>query len=247
MPYRRLPNTDSARLRAFKKAIEKGKEIPPFRLAFTMKTLVRIQAFLPMFENAISHQRQTLANQAGKARVNQEMARKARLYLSHFLRVMNMAVLRGELPAETRTFYGMAARDSSLPSLATENELVAWGRRIIEGEEYRIRKGSTPVTNPTIAVVKVRYEKFLESRTHYQTISKRASDCVSRTAGMRREADSLITTLWNEIEEHFAALPEEERRSSAERYGLVYVFRKSELARMKEATPTLFSAYQENR
>ena len=67
MPYRRLPNTDSARLRALKKAVEMSKDIPPFRLAFSMKTLVKIQAFLPVFENAISHQRQTLVNQAEKA------------------------------------------------------------------------------------------------------------------------------------------------------------------------------------
>ncbi|HMT67872.1 MAG TPA: hypothetical protein PKE28_09770, partial [Bacteroidales bacterium] len=100
-----------------------SKEIPPFRLAFSMKTLVRIQAFLPLFENSISHQRQTLVNQNEKAKSNQETARKARLYLTHFLRVMNMAVTRGELPPETRTFYGIASDDSTLPSLATENEL----------------------------------------------------------------------------------------------------------------------------
>jgi len=34
MPYRRLPNTDSARVRALKRAVEISKDIPPFRLAF---------------------------------------------------------------------------------------------------------------------------------------------------------------------------------------------------------------------
>ena len=95
MPYRRLPNTDSARLRAMKKAVEMSKDTPPFRLAFSMKTLVKLQAFLPLFENAISHQRQTLVNQSEKSRNNQETARKARIYLMHFLKVMNMAVSRG--------------------------------------------------------------------------------------------------------------------------------------------------------
>ncbi|MCK7531417.1 MAG: hypothetical protein MZV63_10480 [Marinilabiliales bacterium] len=42
---------------------------------------------------------------------------------------------------------------------------------------------------------------------------------------MRNEADELITLLWNEIEASFASLPEEEKRTSAEKYGLVYVFR----------------------
>jgi hypothetical protein len=245
MPYRRLPNTDSARLRALKKAIEMSKDIPPFKLAFTMKTLVRIQAFLPVFENAISHQKQTLVNQAEKGKSNQDTARKARLYITHFLKVMNMAISRGELPPETRSLYGIATDDSSLPALTTENELVAWGKRIIDGEEYRIRKGNMPVTNPTIAVVKVRYEKFLETRNHYKTINRRATDCVNRTSELRRNADELIASLWNEIESSFASLPEEEKRANTEKYGLVYVFRKNEIVK-QDLSPTLFEVNQDN-
>jgi hypothetical protein len=245
MPYRRLPNTDTARLRAMKKAIDISKDIPPFMLAFTMKTLVKLQALMPLFENTMSHQRQTLANQAEKARTNQEAARKARLYITHFLRVMNMAVARGELQPETRSFYGIATRDAGMPSLTTDNELVAWGKRIIDGEEYRIRKGNMPVTNPTIAVVKVRYEKFLETRNHYKTISRHAAECVNRTAELRREVDELITSLWNEIEESFSGLAEEEKRANAEKYGLVYVFRKNEIIRA-DMSPTLFEVEQNN-
>jgi hypothetical protein len=245
MPYRRLPNTDSARLRALKRAIDISKDIPPFRLAFSMKTLVKIRAFLPAFENTISHQRQTLVNQSEKIKANQDTARKARLYITHFLKVMNMAIARGEIPPETRSFYGIASDDSSLPSLTTENELVAWGKRIIDGEEYRIRKGSSPVTNPSIAVVKIRYEKFLETRNHYKTINRRASECVNRTSDLRGEADELIAALWNEIEASFASLPEEEKRTSAENYGLVYVFRRNETTR-KDMSPTLFEVDQDN-
>ena len=238
MPYRRLPNTDSARLRAMKRALEIGKDTPPFNLAFSMKTLVKLQGFLPAFENSISHQRQTLMNQMDKSRVNQEVARKARMYLTHFLKVVNMAIARGELPVETRSFYGIAPDDSSLPSLATDNELVAWGKRIIDGEEYRIRQGNSPITNPSIAVVKVRYEGFLDARTLHKTISRRAIDCATRTADMRREADEIIAGIWNEVEEKFASLSEDERRNKAERYGLVYVFRKNEPSRI--SSPTLF-------
>jgi len=245
MPYRRLPNTDSARLRALKRAVEMSKDIPPFRLAFSMKTLVKIQGFLPVFENSISHQRQTLVNQTEKAKSNQDTARKARLYITHFLKVMNMAIARGEMPAETRSFYGIASDDSTVPSLTTENELVAWGKRIIDGEEYRIRKGNSPVTNPTIAVVKVRYEKFLETRNHYRTINRRATECVNKTSDMRSEADELITNLWNEIEASYSSLPEDEKRAQTEKYGLVYVFRKNEMVR-KDLSPTLFGIEQED-
>lgn len=223
-----------------RKALEKGKDTPPFKMAFSMKNLVRLQGFLPAFENILSHQRQTLNNQLDKSKANQEVARKARMYLTHFLKVMNMAIVRGELPAETRTFYGISPEDTSLPSLATDNELVTWGKRIIDGEEYRIRKGNSPITNPTIAVVKVRYEKFVEAHNSHKTISKRVNDCVTRTVEMRREADEIIAGIWNEVEAAFANLPEEERRTEAEKYGLVYVFRKNEIS--KTFSPSLFEA-----
>ena len=111
----------------------------------------------------INLQRQSYASQNKKSKEYNEIIRKARLYLTHFIRVMNMAIFRGDLPAETRAFYGLATNESTVPSLNTENELISWGKRIIEGEEFRIRKGGSPITNPTIAVVKVRFENFIEA------------------------------------------------------------------------------------
>ena len=57
MPYRRLPNTDASRLKSLKTALEKGKTIPPFKLAFSANSLRKIQAILPQYENAISEQK----------------------------------------------------------------------------------------------------------------------------------------------------------------------------------------------
>jgi hypothetical protein len=51
--------------------------------------------------------------------------------------------------------------------------MMSWGRRIIEGEEFRIKKGGSPITNPTIAVVKVRFENFIESGLIRILLSKR--------------------------------------------------------------------------
>ena len=52
MPYRRLPNTDAARVRALKRALELGKKYSPEMLAFKQSTLNKILAFLPIFEQA---------------------------------------------------------------------------------------------------------------------------------------------------------------------------------------------------
>lgn len=228
MPYRRLPNTDAARLRAMKIALEKGKELPPSKMAYSAKTVVRLQRFLPQFEHAIIIQRQAIASQSKKTRDYNEALRKARIYLTHFIRVMNMAIFRGDLPVETRAFYGLATNESTVPSLNAENELISWGRRIIEGEEYRIRKGGSPITNPTIAVVKVRFEKFLDAHNFHKILVKKTLDYTERTGDMRKEADEIILQLWNEVESAHTSLPEDIRKKESEEYGLVYFYRRNE-------------------
>ncbi len=229
MPYRRLPNTDAARIRAMKIALEKGKEVPPLKMSYSAKTVVRLQKFLPAFERNIQLQRQAIASQNKKSKDYGEIVRKARIYLTHFIRVMNMAIYRGDLPAETRAYYGLATNEALVPSLNTENELISWGRRIIEGEEFRIRKGGSPITNPTIAVVKVRFEQFIEAWDAHKSLAKITHDYAERTGGMRKEADDIILQIWNEVEESHNRLPEDIRKRESEEYGLVYIFRKNEL------------------
>ena len=229
MPYRRLPNTDAARIRAMKTALEKGSELPPYKMAFSTKTFIRLQKFLPLFEHTIQLQRQAVASQNKKNKDYVEIVKKARVYMTHFLRVMNMAIFRGDLPAETRAYYGLATNESTVPSLNTENELISWSRRIIEGEEFRIRKGGSPITNPTIAVVKVRFGNFLEAYNFHLTLAKQTFDYTERTNDMRREADEIILQLWNEVEASQSSLSDDMRKKACEEYGLIYFYRKNEL------------------
>ena len=69
---------------------------------------------------------------------------------------------------------------------------MSWGKRIIEGEEYRIKKGGSPITNPTIAVVKVRFENFIEAWTYHNTVAKRTLDYNEKNNHLRREAMKLF-------------------------------------------------------
>lgn len=234
MPYRRLPNTDAARIRAMKIALEKGRELPPNKIPFSMKLIVSLQRFLPQFENTIQLQRQSYSAQFEKAKDYSEIHRKARLYLTHFVKVMNMAIFRGELSPEIRSYYGLATNESTVPSLNTENELISWGKRIIEGEELRIRKGGSPITNPTIAVVKVRYQNFIDAWTFQKTLARRTLDYVEKNTILRKEADELILQIWNEIEATHSKLPEEKRQEANENFGIVYFYRKNELTQIPE-------------
>jgi hypothetical protein len=228
MPYRRLPNTDAARIRAMKIALNKGKDVPPSKMAFSAKTIVRLENFLPLFEQTLQLQREAVALYSRKCRDYNEAGKKAKIYLTHFIRVMNMAIYRGDLPAETRAYYGLAVNETTVPALNNEKELITWGRRIIEGEELRLRKGGSPITNPTIAVVKVRFVSFLETNNNHKILSGKTKEYIEKTAEQRKEADEIILQVWNEVEETHSLLPEDIRKKECEDYGLVYFYRKNE-------------------
>ena len=49
MPYRRLPNTDQARIRALKAAVVKGDVCNVYDLAVSLKTLGEARMFLAKF------------------------------------------------------------------------------------------------------------------------------------------------------------------------------------------------------
>jgi hypothetical protein len=229
MPYRRLPNTDASRLKAMRKAFAKGKEMPPHKLAFSSKTIIKLERFLPQFEHSLQIYRDTMSSQNRKNREYYETVKKAKIYLTHFIRVMNMAISRGELLLETRAFYGLATDESTVPVMNTENELLTWGRRIIEGEEFRIKKGGSPITNPTIAVVKVRFGNFLDALNHHNTLLQKGHEHSEKITAMRMEADEIILQLWNEIENTYLSAPDDLRKELCEEYGLVYFYRKNEI------------------
>ncbi|HBE41911.1 MAG TPA: hypothetical protein DDW27_12030 [Bacteroidales bacterium] len=242
MPYRRLPNTDAARIRAMKNALKISRDLPPSQMAISARSLVNLQRFIAVFEHNILLHRQTFTFQNNRSGDYSETLRKAKIYLIHFIRVMNLAILRGDLSPETRQFYGLAVNDPKVPSLRTENELIMWGRKIIEGEEKRIRTGGSPVTNPTIAVVKVRFENFIEANNYHKLLIKRIHDHSVKATNLRKEADEIILQIWNEVEQAFADLPEEIRRKECENYGIVYFYRKSE--KVKHIIPgNLFPVY----
>jgi len=232
MPYRRLPNTDKARLRALKTAHEQGKEIPPFKLAFSQETLQRLSSFLPKYEKALQEYHNTHKIQTSNQKEYQNKLKKARLYISHFIQVVNMSIIRGEMPSKTRTYYGMKEDEKKLPSLTTEQDLKEWGSRIMEGEEKRKKSGLPPVTNPTIAVVKVNYDNFIDAYQFQKQLQENHQRAADKIHELRQEADQIIASIWDEVEHTFSNLSDQERRSKAKEYGVVYFYRKNELGKL---------------
>ena len=61
-----------------------------------------------------------------------------------------------------------SGRNKTRPPL-TETEVIDWGKRLIDGEVKRKMNGNSPITNPTIAVVRVHYDNFIEANNAINT------------------------------------------------------------------------------
>lgn len=229
MPYRRLPNTDQARLRALRAAIEQADKVNNFGdqiVAF--KTILDAKSYLTIFEKQLIQYQQTLENQVSANKKYQQIVHNARLYISHFIQVFNLSVIRGDIKKEHKLFYQLDPAIHTVPDLSTESALLHWGKCIIDGENERLRNGGLPIYNPTIAKVKVHYEVFKEYKStqklHQNSTTRSWEDLVN----LRAKGDDIILDIWNQVEAKFKDEKPYSRLIKCQSYGLIYYYRKGE-------------------
>lgn len=229
MPYRRLPNTDQARIRALKAVVVKGDTYNVYDLAVSLKTLTEARNFLTKFEAAQAYYTECFERQSVAGRKHQANVKTARLYISHFIQVLNLAVIRSEVRTAHKDYYGLDKSNNNVPDLSTESALAEWGRKIVDGESKRISQGGIPIYNPTIAKVRVHYDIFMDSyekQKNHQALTARSLDVL---ASMRAEADNLILDIWNQVEKKFEeVVPNDKRLDLCRAYGVIYYYRTGE-------------------
>lgn len=226
MPYRRLPNTDNARIRALRTAIERHNSL--FGQDVVLLDIRKLELKLLNFENAQIRYRDSLQTQATANKNFQKQIKNARLYISHFIQVLNLCVIRNEIKKEQKQHYNLDPDNFTVPDLTNNDSLLYWGDSIIKGEQTRITQGGAPIYNPAIARVKVAFSLFKDSyfaqKTHQNTTVRELDLLTEQRSGM----DEVLSTLWNQIESAFAGLPSKERLDRCKEYGVVYYLRKEE-------------------
>lgn len=233
MPYRRLPNTDQARLRALKAACTAAEQVEPSNLRFSRMLGMEISSFTPIFEQCLNQYIDSRNLQAAIGKQLSDAGRNARLYLSHFVQVFNMCVARGEIKSEARKMLGLPLDDSSVPDIISDQQLSEWGKRIVEGEEKRMAQGGgNRIYNPSIAVVKVKLAQFEEIYAKHKDIVLTIQKHHAKVDELRAKADQMILAVWNDVENSLAPIDSDEKRDQCSQYGVVYFYRPVE--RQKE-------------
>lgn len=231
MPYRRLPNTDISRIKALKDAIEKSSNVDFKYVALSMSTLNEAKSITSKFERLNLKYQQTFDTQVKANIAFKSKVKIARLYVSHFIQVLYMSVMRSEIKKEMLNLYDLHKHNLTLPELNTNEQILEWGAKIIEGERKRIEVGGVPLYNPGIARVKVMYSQFKEG---YQTqkIHQKATNRVQEEiVNYRIDVDAIILKVWDEIEAFHSMCEQEQRIELNKQYGIVYYYRKGEIIR----------------
>ena len=209
MPYRRLPNTDSARIKALKTAINKCSETDFNDVVVSMKTLYRAKNAVGKFERMCNLYNKTLETQV---RANKSFQRQ----------------IRNARKEDNLSLYGLQDSELLVPDLSTNELILDWGQKIIDGEETRIAEGGVPIYNPTIAKVKVMYSIFRDGyqtqKIHQKATNRTQADVVS----FRTQIDEIILDIWDQVEDANIDLKAKKKIDKNKEYGIVYYYRKGE-------------------
>ena len=228
MPYRRLPKTDAARLKALKNLLD-NNDIYTVRNRFIdWKTLNRAQSAYDHLFTAREQYRRCLQAQTRHSGKIEAMQKRATMYVSHFLQVLFMSVERKEIRKQVLTLYGLDPETTAVPNLKTVEGLLEWGQKTVEGEKARIKKGGRAIYNPTIGMVLTHYDIFKEVYEKQKNLQSRTNRALDDIQKLRPEVDEILLDLWNQIEKHFENEPPEVRFEACRKFGVIYYYRRHE-------------------
>ena len=129
---------------------------------------------------------------------------------------------------QTPVPHSLPHNATSLPNFKTADGLVEWGKRVLEGEKARIKKGGRPIYNPTIGMVSTHWDIFKNIYEQQKSLQNRTQKALDDIQKLRPEIDEILLDLWNQIEKHFEKEPPEMRFEACRKFGVIYYYRRNE-------------------
>jgi len=228
VPYRRLPKTDAARLKALE-ALADNNEVYVAEGHFIDRALIaQAQRLYAALSDAMCQYRLSMRTQVRYSRRMAPLHHHAMIYLSHFIQVLFLAVERGEIAPTALAGYGLDPETRLVPYLKTADAVMEWAPGIIQGERARMKAGGKPILSPSIGEVVTHFDVFRGMFDAQRQYMARTQSALADIAKIRPEADRLILDVWNLVEKHFEDLPPADRFDACRRFGIVYYYRRHE-------------------
>lgn len=228
MPYRRLPKTDAARLKALKTVLDCNDIYTVRNRVVDWQVLNRCRPAYDRLLTACEQYKVCMAAQKRKTGQVEKLQRNAAMFVSHFIQVLFLAMERGEIKHKYKQLYGFGPDDTALPPLKTAEAVIEWGQKVAEGECERLRAGGLPIYNPTIGKVATHVDIFRDAYREQLQRRRHTEAALAAMQRLRPEVDAVLLDLWNQIEAHFASSPPEVRYAECRKLGVVYYYRRKE-------------------
>jgi hypothetical protein len=227
MYLKKIPETDENRIKALQAAIDREELTGDQEIILSPEEMEELRLFVTSYEGARFVLKQAVKDSAKSQADYAELFKNAQMYVSHFIQVLQLTVVRNEIKLNTLSDYGFeSGNELILPDLSTEEAILYWGEKIIQGEAKRISRGGYPLYNPAVAKVKVHYELFADvvhsTKIYKQNVVRQQAVLFE----MQKKAESMIRDIWSRVEEKYGNLPLQELSQIYQAYKISYHYQK---------------------
>jgi hypothetical protein len=227
MYLKKVPETDDGKIRALQAVVDREELNGDQAIILSVEEMEELNLFIRSYESAQFVFKQAAKDLTRSQAEYDELFKNAQMYVSHFIQVLRLTVIRNEIKTESLSNYGFEnVKEPELPDLSTEEAVIYWGEKIIQGETKRMSCGGYPLYNPAIAKVKVHYELFLDV-VHSTKIYKQ--NLIRNQAAlyeMQKKAENMIRDIWLQVEEKYSHLPLQELSEVYRFYKISYHYQK---------------------
>lgn len=220
MSYRRLPNTDKARLTALQKLSTSLNQKEGSFLKEKKEVIIEAKT---VFELLVNEREQLIQNRIKQNKLKAEQIAMLKLYISHFIQVLNFSIERQELNKECRSYFGLHINNGNTPSLTTEKLVLKWAKVIVEGEQKRIKTGMKEISHPNYQKVESITALLINTLNELQQIEQQYKKLQQSFVKNRKVVDTLIKQLWDKIEQQFNGETNQVKKQKSVLFGVVYV------------------------
>ncbi|MDR1561618.1 MAG: hypothetical protein LBS54_00845 [Dysgonamonadaceae bacterium] len=219
----KIPDRDTDRIDTIRNAVEREDMLPESERVLLDGEIVEMRYFIRQYEGETMVLKNAKDDKAKTMLQYKELFKNAQMYISHFIRVLQLTVIRKEIPAALLMLYGFESdRELNIPDLATEDAILSWGDKIIRGEQERISRGGRPLYNPTIANVRVHYELFDDIIQSLKIYSRNVLRYQTSVFEMRRKAAGYIDSIWSRVDEKYSKESEEKYQEILKLYKFLF-------------------------
>jgi hypothetical protein len=225
---KRLPETDEERIDVLRAALEQEETNEAWDKILSIMELQELRVFTTAFEGANSILNQAIMDRNKAQNLYDELFKNVQLYVSHFIQVLFLTVIRNEIKSEYLNVYGFQENNPVLPDLSTEEAVLSWAEKLMRGETERTYRGGIPLYNPAIAKVKVHYELFKEVIYSLAIYEKNLVRLQNNMGDLRKKANDLIWDIWTKVEERYSRTSPDEQALRFKAYRIQSLYRKGE-------------------